>query len=287
MKRTMKKLLAVLLVLIMLGTTVTAVFAEELPQFRDIDVVVRKVTDGSANIYSATISAWSSEKIQAGRFRFEFSSSQLLSTTKLKLHQITEDTEGYDWFLSKMGKLGSKVAPFDIYCVDDNGVRSEFSGSISVTLKLPNDYKEPVLYFLDTDGGVEEVSASFKGNSRKCSFTVSQSGYYVFVDRAGAAEGTTYYTITSSTKKGGSITPDGAQIVEAGAEMTFLISADDGYRISDVTVDGTSVGAVDSYTFSEIQADHTIQVKFKRTKVTVKTVVEDIIDWLIGDWINP
>jgi hypothetical protein len=37
------------------------------------------------------------------------------------------------------------------------------------------------------------------------------------------------------------------------------------YLVSDVNVDGTSVGAVNSYTFSDVTADHTISVTYIRT----------------------
>lgn len=285
MKGMTKKLLALLLALMVFGSTVTAAFAQDMSQSRDIDVVVKKITDGYANVYSATISMWSTGRVQAGEFGFKFSSSQLLSTTKLKLHQITAGTEGYIWFLSRMGKLGSKIAPFDIYCVNDNGIRNEFSRSISVTMTLPGDYQDPALYYLDTSGAVKEISTSRSDSS--FNFTVSQSGYYVLLDRADAAVDITYYAITASADKGGTITPKGSQIVEAGTEQTFLISAEDGYRISNVKVDGIGVGAVDSYTFSDVQANHTIHVTFKRTEVNLGTIIEDILDWLIGGWFNP
>jgi hypothetical protein len=43
------------------------------------------------------------------------------------------------------------------------------------------------------------------------------------------------------------------------------MEADPGYHVEDVLVDGESVGAVSSYTFSSIIADHTISVSFTDT----------------------
>jgi hypothetical protein len=50
--------------------------------------------------------------------------------------------------------------------------------------------------------------------------------------------------------------------VAHGSSQTLTISADPGYSIVDVKVDGASVGAVTSYTFSDIAADHTISAFF-------------------------
>jgi hypothetical protein len=70
------------------------------------------------------------------------------------------------------------------------------------------------------------------------------------------------YTITASTGGYGSISPVGPVSVEHGSSQTFTISADPGYSIVDVEVDGTSVNAVTSYTFSNVAADHTISAFF-------------------------
>ena len=71
------------------------------------------------------------------------------------------------------------------------------------------------------------------------------------------------YTITASAGEGGSITPEGAVEVVTGHSQTFAIAANEGYEVADVVVDGTSQGAVTSYTFDDVTADHTIEVSFK------------------------
>jgi hypothetical protein len=70
------------------------------------------------------------------------------------------------------------------------------------------------------------------------------------------------YTITASPGAGGSITPSGMGTYLEGASQTFTITPTAGYHITDVFVDGTSVGAVTSYPFSNITADHTISASF-------------------------
>ena len=73
------------------------------------------------------------------------------------------------------------------------------------------------------------------------------------------------YTIAATAGEGGSITPNGDVSVKEGASQTFAITADNGYEIADVLVDGNSVGAVETYTFDDVKANHTISVSFNKT----------------------
>ena len=78
------------------------------------------------------------------------------------------------------------------------------------------------------------------------------------------------YTITATAGEGGSITPAGEVSVKEGASQTFTIAAQEGYAIADVLVDGQSVGAVDSYTFENVTANHTIAALFTKTASDVQ-----------------
>jgi len=81
-------------------------------------------------------------------------------------------------------------------------------------------------------------------------------------------------TLTASAGAGGSIAPAGAVEVTSGNSQTFTITADEHYGIADVLVDGASVGAVGSYTFTSVNADHTIAASFA-LDAKVLTVVSD------------
>ena len=73
------------------------------------------------------------------------------------------------------------------------------------------------------------------------------------------------YVITASAGAGGSISPSGNVQVNQGGNAAFTITASSGYAIADVLVDGVSEGAVDSYAFSNVEADHTITATFRST----------------------
>jgi hypothetical protein len=72
------------------------------------------------------------------------------------------------------------------------------------------------------------------------------------------------YSITSSASSGGTISPLGNSNVNYGDSKTFTITPSSGYKISDVKIDGTSVGPVSTYTFSNISSDHTISASFEK-----------------------
>ena len=60
------------------------------------------------------------------------------------------------------------------------------------------------------------------------------------------------YTITASAGTGGSVSPSGATAVSRGGSQTYTITpAGTRFSIFSVVVDGSSVGAVSSYTFQQ------------------------------------
>ena len=78
----------------------------------------------------------------------------------------------------------------------------------------------------------------------------------------------TGYTITATSGANGSISPSGAVRVASGGSQTFTISPSSGYMIDTLKVDGLEVTATTSYTFSEVNSNHTIEVNFKQESQT-------------------
>jgi hypothetical protein len=70
------------------------------------------------------------------------------------------------------------------------------------------------------------------------------------------------YSITSSSGPDGSISPEGTIPVLCGGSSSFFITPDSGYHIDDVVVDSVSQGAISSYTFPSVHANHTIEAYF-------------------------
>ncbi|MBU5638894.1 hypothetical protein KOM00_19395 [Geomonas sp. Red69] len=77
------------------------------------------------------------------------------------------------------------------------------------------------------------------------------------------------FTITATAGPDGTITPEGPSSVTSGSNQSYTITAAANYQVKDVVVDGTSVGAVTSYTFSNVTANHTIAATFTPIVYTV------------------
>ena len=99
-----------------------------------------------------------------------------------------------------------------------------------------------------------------------------------------------YYIIRATAGAGGFITPSGDVSVRAGANQTFTITPNRGYAVSDVKIDGRSIGAVQSYTFENISASHTIEVQFRVRSSFVDvpsgSYYEDAVDWAVANGIT-
>jgi len=85
-------------------------------------------------------------------------------------------------------------------------------------------------------------------------------------------EGQITFAISAADTTNGSISPSGDKMVAVGNDQAYTIKPDSGYHVSDVLVDGTTVGPVGSYTFTNVAVDHTISATFAADAVTTYTI---------------
>ena len=139
---------------------------------------------------------------------------------------------------------------------------TDSNGSISkVNFKINNSY-----YSTDT-------TAPYTGN-----FTPTTTGTYKIAARAFDNTNTAtekFVTITvvkpqssnfiinATTSANGSISPSGSVTIASGTNKTFTFSPYNGYIIDKILVNGVSVGAVSSYTLTNITSNQTISASFK------------------------
>lgn len=112
----------------------------------------------------------------------------------------------------------------------------------------------------------------------------------------GSGHSYSYYTIKTTAGAGGSISPSGNVSVREGRDRTFTITPDKGYAVSNVKIDGKSIGAVKSYTFENVRRTHTIEVIFMKANGNPQTGVfvdvatgsyyEDAVDWAVENGIT-
>lgn len=84
--------------------------------------------------------------------------------------------------------------------------------------------------------------------------------------------------ITAKAGANGTITPSGNVTVKAGADQAFAIQPNSGYTVSKVLVDGTDVGAVTSYTFKNVTANHTIEAVFAKVEAKPTNPFVDVAE---------
>ena len=139
------------------------------------------------------------------------------------------------------------------------------------------------------DGWYTEKS----GGTKITTDTVFHAGTTVYAHwtyTGGGSSNYSYYTIKATAGTGGSITPSGNVSVREGRDKTFTITLDKGYTVSNVKIDGRSIGAVKSYTFENVKRAHTIEVSFTRANEFIDIpkggYFEDAVDWAVENGIT-
>lgn len=103
--------------------------------------------------------------------------------------------------------------------------------------------------------------------------TFTSSGTTSFVATGGVTLYAVYvlppnsYVITATAGAGGTVSP-AEQVVALNGNAKVAITANADYKVSDVLVDGVSVGAVNSYEFSAVTKDHVLTAVFEYSEGT-------------------
>jgi hypothetical protein len=167
---------------------------------------------------------------------------------------------------------------------------SSLSGTLSIT--GTDCQSKPDFDDLALSGSVSGNVAEFQANAtcpgdgsfNELSYTDGQlSGNHMQGDYNVDSDGEPYdygtfsfdrvkCVITASAGQGGTISPSGTVYVSTGSSQAFTITPNSRYMVSDVKVDGASVGKVNNYTFPNVQSNHTISATFSESRA---------IPWLI------
>ncbi|HXB02146.1 MAG TPA: chitobiase/beta-hexosaminidase C-terminal domain-containing protein, partial [Opitutaceae bacterium] len=137
------------------------------------------------------------------------------------------------------------------------------SGSVSVTQGASKSFSITansgfVVSSVTVDGASQGAITSYTFSNVQANHTISATFAPVPT-----------FTITASAGANGSISPSGTVTVNQGASQSFTITPNSGFKVSSVTVDGASQGAITSYTFSNVQANHTISAAFTQITYTI------------------
>lgn len=124
-----------------------------------------------------------------------------------------------------------------------------------VTMPDGSEKDGPVV--INPDGTIIKPDGSNNGNNNNG----GNSGNH---GSSSGGSSTTTYTIKATAGNGGSISPKGNVSVVRSSDKLFTFTADAGYEVASVLVDGKDIGKVSSYNFTNVRAAHTIEVKFKK-----------------------
>ena len=154
--------------------------------------------------------------------------------------------------------------------VDKNGDTTvkPGGGTVSIPGKNPPDTKtdiqvpagtviKPDGTIIKPDGTTIYPDGSNNGNNNNG----GNSGNH---GSSSSGSSTTTYTIKATAGNGGSISPKGNVSVVRSSDKLFSFTADAGYEVASVLVDGKDIGKVSSYNFTNVRAAHTIEVKFNK-----------------------
>ncbi|MEQ6122316.1 T9SS type A sorting domain-containing protein [Reichenbachiella sp. MALMAid0571] len=151
------------------------------------------------------------------------------------------------------------------------GNASSYSACTNLALTTPTSWSDNTIATTVRTGSFDEMDTVYLYVIDK-DYNVNPTGYPIVIDGNG---GVTTHTITASSGTNGTITPSGSVSVVQGNNQSFTITADSGYEISNVIVDGVSQGVVSSYTFTNVQSTHTISASFSAVPIGNEVIVDN------------
>lgn len=201
-----------------------------------------------------------------------------IENEKLKILSVTLDGQPYTGFNSNTrhvnlpsgvgGKLKvtfgfTPAVTYSVIATAGNGGTISPSGTVTV------NEGAPITFTVAPQNGYRIVDVTVDGISAGAVSTYTLPS--VTADHAISAtfEPVPVYTITASSAAGGTISPSGSVSVVEGTSATFTIAPSAGYEVSDVVVDGQTVGVVSTYTFSNVTGNHSISAEYSLRIFTI------------------
>lgn len=173
------------------------------------------------------------------------------------------------------GRFISEFTDLDIADLRLEGDRAhdDYGGPYTEQVQLLSGYDGTVHVSRDCELSIDRETATFRAtgvdsNTLRSGFVAALSGQGCTLHWKGRNCATGMLAqygsavIAAKAGRGGAITSPGETIVGWKHSKDYEVSASPGYELSDVLVDGKSVGPVPSYTFEDVREDHTIEARF-------------------------
>lgn len=158
---------------------------------------------------------------------------------------------------------------------------SAITSDNSATIKINGTEVSSKLISLSVGSNVitVEVTAEDGTTNKTYTITIDRADISPPPNSSGGSRTPSKYQISAAANTGGTITPLGNSIMTEYGSITFTIKPDKGYIVKDVLIDEVSVGAVTTYTFSSVKANHTIEAKFVHDCPSKPFTDVDITQW--------
>jgi hypothetical protein len=157
------------------------------------------------------------------------------------------------------------IAGFTVFVDDANPYHAELAVGTSISM-MANGISVPFLTWVMNTGTIPP-GASLTDNP--LSLTLTEK--YNITAKFGLP--VRYYYITATSDSGSTVSPSGKTTVLRGSDQTFTFSANSGYIITSVTIDGVPLtqAQIDlgSYTFTNVIANHFIDVYTTNNFITL------------------
>ncbi len=232
--------------------TYTAVFQ---PVSCRINVHVNNSNAGTATA-SRTIGYGDSITLEAAakdgyRFDYWLENGVIISTdAKLQLNKVTQSRNLTAMFSQTRFHLTLNCSPADTGTVSGAGTY-DIGNNIKITADPIQGYR-----FI---GWVENGAIISKDREYSVNNITRDMCLTANFEKKTAV---TYIIAASVTSSNGTITPEGRSTVAEGSGLLYSIVPKSGYTVSAVYVDGNPIGAVSSYSFTDVKDNHTIVADF-------------------------
>lgn len=213
-----------------------------------------KVTDSTSVKYGGSITLTASPN-SGYRFDGWYENDKLLSDAlSINLSNITANREIKACFSQTVFSVNVKASPDNCGAVSGSG-NYQKGTDVLITAKPAEGYNF-VCWTVNNNIVSYDSSCTIKN--------ISQD--YVLVANFEPKKVVNYEISATVASGSGSISPAGVTKVSEGGSQVICFSPAEGYEIIAVAVDGKQVGAVSSYSFSNVKANHVIAVAFGKKK---------------------
>ena len=198
---------------------------------------ISSITDNGDGTYSAILTS----AVASGSATLSFSINGVLATATTSV----TFTGGTTYTIISSAGANGSISPL--------GSTSVNSGATQLYTFTPS-----VSYIVDSlfiDGVAQAAANTY-------SFTNVTTNHTIDVSFKVSTGGTTY-TIISSAGANGSISPAGSTSVNSGANQSYTFTPSAGYTVDSLFIDGVAQAAANTYSFTNVTTNHTIDVSFK------------------------